>query len=135
MSRKWIRPVAMLALAMPMVVAVGACLAKPANDAQVALTEADSGAARTVTVGSGVEVRLSAQPGTGFAWSADTVDGLAVGAPAATGGQGIPGGAETQVFTVKVTTQGSHTLTFRYSRPWEGGEQNAKVVIYTITGS
>ncbi len=134
MTRNRLRFLVPLFLAMPMVLPAAACAAMGPEGGQ-SVTEADAGATRTVATGQSVEVRLQAQLGTGFSWIAEPVDGLEVGMPSVTGDTGIPGAAETQVFRVKVVAAGSHTLTFNYSQPWQGGQKNARTVTFTITGS
>ena len=66
------------AIAMAALLSLGACAATGAA-APAPLTDADTGASRTVAVGSVVDVRLTTQSGTGFSWIAEPVKGLTVG--------------------------------------------------------
>jgi len=121
------------AIAAAALLSLGAC-AVTGTATPAPLTDADTGASRTVAVGSAVDVRLATQSGTGFSWIAEPVEGLTVGEPHTVESSGTPGAATTQVFPVSVATPGSHQLTFNYSRPWQGGEKNARTVSFTIIG-
>ncbi len=125
-------PLAPLALAL----AAPACAAGGAPPGEaVVLTQGEDGATRAVPLGATFEVRLPAQLGTGYGWSLVPVAGIEqVGEPATRGG-GMPGGSETQVFTLRATARGSHAVAFSYGQPFAGGQKDAKRVRYTITVS
>lgn len=102
------------------------------DDQMVTLSEADNGARRTVALGDTFKLCLAAQPGTGFAWRITQGDGLSAQGDPVYSGAGIPGGTETQCFTLKATAKGEHPLVLVYDRVFEKNPP-AKTVRYTIT--
>ena len=97
------------------------------------LTDVQSGTTMPVRVGDIVEIRLPAQPGTGFTWVATYGDGLEPAQPVTTApATALPGGFETEVHRVRVRAGGRHDLRFEYRQPWEGGEQASREVGYTF---
>lgn len=93
----------------------------------------------TAAVGSTITVTLCSNPTTGFSWgeqaqisdievlkqtSHETV------AAADTGMVGAPGN---QVWTFEALKAGSSTVSFSYSRPWEGGEKDVQTFKLKVT--
>ncbi len=116
-----------------LVLATPACAAGGAPPGEaVVLTQGEDGATRAVPLGATFEVRLPAQLGTGYGWSLVPASGVEqVGDPVTSGG-GMPGGSETQTFTLRATAKGRHAVVFTYGQPFPGGQKNAKTVRYTI---
>jgi inhibitor of cysteine peptidase len=93
----------------------------------------------TATVGSTITVSLCSNPTTGFQWGAQTQVSNAqvlkqeshkmVG-PANTGMVGAPG---SEVWTFQALQAGTSTVSFSYSRPWEGGEKGVETFKLNVT--
>jgi predicted secreted protein len=96
------------------------------------LTEAQNGTTRRVAVGSQVEIRLRAQPGTGFSWIARPGTPAVTPAAGASVANAIPGGFEIQAFRFQPTRAGRYSLVFSYDQPWRGGMKGARVVRFVI---
>jgi len=86
-----------------------------------------------------VIISLNSNQTTGFSWSAEPVNSNPnvisqydhnYVAPEATG---VVGASGKEVWTFKPKATGTATLTFEYSRPWEGGEKAVRTVQLTIT--
>ena len=93
----------------------------------------------TAAVGSTVTVTLCSNPTTGFSWGEQAqISDKAVlkqtshktVAAADTGMVGAPG---TQVWTFEALKAGSSTVSFSYSRPWEGGEKDVQTFKLNVT--
>lgn len=129
----WSLPAPGLLAPMALALAAPACATGGAPPGEaVMLTQGEDGATRTVPLGATFEVRLPAQLGTGYSWALVPVAGVEqVGEPVTHGG-GIPGGTQTQVFTLRTTARGRHMIVFTYGQPFNGGEKAAKTVRYTV---
>ncbi len=93
----------------------------------------------TAGVGSTITVTLCSNPTTGFQWGeqAQISDTKVVKqtshkmvAPANTGMVGAPGN---EVWTFEALKAGASTISFSYSRPWEGGEKNVETLKLNVT--
>src|SRR4051812_28584630 len=84
------------------------------------LTEQTSGAVLRTRVGVPVEIRLRAQPGTGFSWF-PTSYAAHLTAMEPIRGPAIPGGWQIQRFRFVAKSAGTYHVTFSYDRPWAGG--------------
>jgi predicted secreted protein len=107
---------------------------KPVEEAHKVLTEADAGpTVHTVRTATAFQVRLAEQPGTGFGWIMAPDPAVEQPVPSAvSAGAGLPGGVQTRVFTVAITKTGRHTLRFNYSQPWQGGQKDGKLLLFTF---
>jgi predicted secreted protein len=91
---------------------------------QVTLTRTTS-----VARGGHIVLRLCSNPSTGFSWEDASISHPSVLAqrsrtsipPAVT----MPGAAGLEEWTFEATNKGGCTVTFSYSRPWDGGEKGA----------
>jgi inhibitor of cysteine peptidase len=93
----------------------------------------------TAAVGSTITVTLCSNPTTGFQWGEQTQISNAqvlkqasyktVG-PANTGMAGAPGN---EVWTFQALQAGASTVSFSYSRPWEGGEKGVETFKLNVT--
>lgn len=114
--------------------AVSACGASEgtAVDRGKVLTEGASGSVRTVAVREAVEIRLRAQPGTGFSWvPSGSSRGVISVDPVAPPGS-MPGGWELQQFRFSASQPGTYRVTFSYSQPWDGGIKGARSLSFTF---
>jgi len=93
----------------------------------------------TAGVGSTITVTLCSNPTTGFQWGeqaqiSDTKvakqTSHKIVAPANTGMVGAPGN---EVWTFEALKAGTSTISFSYSRPWEGGEKNVETLKLNVT--
>ncbi len=92
----------------------------------------------TLKVGDTLQVSLGSNPSTGYQWesdmriSDDTViaqTGHEVIAPS----NGRPGAAGNAVWALQAVGPGTATVSTRYSRPWEGGEQGTWTFTAAVT--
>ena len=92
----------------------------------------------TLSVGDTLQVSLGSNPSTGFQWESDmrisdeTVlaqTGHEVIAPS----NGRPGAAGNAVWVLQAVGPGTATVSTRYSRPWEGGEQGTWTFTAAVT--
>ena len=90
----------------------------------------------SVAAGTSVDVALYSNPTTGFAWdepevSDETVLPLHARQFVSLRGEPDPplGSPGQDVFTFEAVSKGQSTVTFRYSRPWEGGQRS----VWTFT--
>lgn len=84
----------------------------------VIVNEQQSGTAVDVPAGEVLAVRLQENAGTGFRWSVERADGLAVDDNVARGD--APGAAGLREFRFSAPAPGSHHLQLRHWRDWEG---------------
>jgi predicted secreted protein len=93
-------------------------------------------AAYVVTTGESFEVRLPANPTTGFAWELssplDESVVRKVGAAYRPDESGKVGGGGTSIWTFAATGPGRATLVLLYRRPWEPEVAPAKVAVYSV---
>ena len=83
-------------------------------------------------VGSPIEIRLKARPGTGFSWSPKKSAGT-LSAMESIRGEAMPGGWETQRFRFLANRGGTYRVTFSYDQPWPGGVKAAQSKTFIIT--
>jgi len=93
----------------------------------------------TAAAGSTITVTLCSNPTTGFQWGEQAQIGNTqvlkqtshkmVG-PANTGMVGAPGN---EVWTFQALEAGNSTVSFSYSRPWEGGEKDVQTFKLNVT--
>jgi len=77
-------------------------------------------------IGVPIEIRLTAQPGTGFSWvPTRSVPGLTPMKPIKAS-KPMPGSAQIQRFRFIPSARGTYRLTFSYDQPWRGGTKGAK---------
>ena len=99
--------------------------------------EASVTAEVAVPVGHQLDVRLCANPSTGFAWDTPiatgdrTLEALDRGILQQVGG--APGASGLEWFTFRTTSSGSTMLRFTYSQPWDGGTKGAWSVDLAVT--
>lgn len=82
----------------------------------------DSDGIVNVTLGRRVEIRLPANPSTGYRWDIDRIDaGVLVldGAPEFVPDANLPGGAGTTVFRFRAARVGNGMLRLAHRLPWE----------------
>ena len=93
----------------------------------------------TATVGSTITVTLCSNPTTGFQWGEQTQisntqvlkqTSYKMVGPANTGMVGAPG---TEVWTFQALQAGTGTVSFSYSRPWQGGEKGVETFKLNVT--
>lgn len=96
----------------------------------VVVEEGQSGTGVDVPADALLAVRLKENPGTGFRWSVERADGLTVedhaageageaGEAGGAGGAGV-GAARLHEFRFRAAAPGSHHLSLRHWRDWEG---------------
>ena len=84
-------------------------------------------AATQVAPGDRFDLRLEANPSTGYAWSlGKPLDAAPGGAPPLAG----QGGNE--IWTFEAVAPGRTTISMFYARPWEKGVAPAKIVAHTV---
>jgi predicted secreted protein len=104
---------------------------QPAQAAKRVITEADQGAVIQLKPGNKVEVRLHANPTTGFRWVIDKGSAAPVMllrewySRPETNAMGAPG---YQIFLFRATERGTGLLRLRYIRSWEPTDPNEKDV-------
>jgi predicted secreted protein len=106
------------------------------SDAEVVTATQDQKSAETsVTTKQEVQLRLPAQPGTGFSWTLLNKVSLVKlkGQSTEPAAKAQPGAWQTQVFRFKAKKAGSETLEFGYRRSWEKGTPPAKTFSLRIT--
>lgn len=81
--------------------------------------------------GQPIEIRLRAQPGTGYSWVAVTPSKYLTSMKSIPG-TGIPGGWQTQRFRFLAKKPGTYYLVFSYDQPWRGGTKGARRKTFTI---
>jgi len=93
----------------------------------------------TAAAGSTITVTLCSNPTTGFQWGEQAQisntqvlkqTSSKMLAPANTGMVGAPGNQE---WTFEALQAGASTVSFSYSRPWEGGEKDVQTFKLTVT--
>jgi predicted secreted protein len=104
--------------------------------ATVTLAAKDASQPVEVKVGDTLEIRLSAQLGTGYSWHLEAKD-VTVLAPEGepkteTRTDTLPGGAEIQVFRFTAKVPGKADLKFRYFRGFEPGKKPLRSTVFHI---
>lgn len=102
---------------MAVLVALAGC---GGEETKTILTEADNGTTVEAGVGDLIEVRLPANPSTGFGWQVTPPTGLVqVADPEFLTQSSLVGAAGIEVFTFEVTEAGAQALHLEYRRPFE----------------
>jgi inhibitor of cysteine peptidase len=87
------------------------------------ITDKNAGQTMRISVGQAFEVRLPANPSTGYAWSAGVLGrGPLVESRPATyqrPASSLLGSSGTEVFSYRAVAPGAANLSFSYSRSWE----------------
>lgn len=99
----------------------------------ITLSEHSTGA--ELHVGDRLEVRLSAQLGSGWSWQPPASVGPTlrlVGNTQTTGGTPSEGGTDLQVFAFEAAARGAFDLVFVYVRPFVSGDPPKKRASYRI---
>jgi inhibitor of cysteine peptidase len=99
-------------------------------------TPADDGARAAVASGETFEVRLPAQPGTGYGWTVEELDGEVIALVddrLIAAGEKELGAKEAHVFHFKARARGETRLRFDYRRPWEAEEPAAQSFTLILT--
>ena len=110
--------------------ACGATEASKSKQTMV-LTEQSAGAIAHASVGEAIEIRLPAQPGTGFSWVPKGPAGM-VSAQGPVLENPLPGGQQTQRFIFSAQRAGTYRVNFSYDQPWAGGIKGAKTQSFTV---
>jgi inhibitor of cysteine peptidase len=84
----------------------------------VVVEEGQSGTGVDVPTDALLAIRLRENPGTGFRWSVESADGLAVEENVDRGA--LPGAAGLHEFRFRAPAPGSHHLRLKHWRDWEG---------------
>lgn len=121
--------------------ALVAAIALPALAAEnpLRLGAKESGRSYVVKPGAVLEVRLSAQLGTGYSWHVTAPagailvqDGEPKTEPAPGGAKPMPGGPEIQVFRFTAGSAGKGDLKLKYARGFEPSQKAQRRVTYHI---
>lgn len=121
--------------------ALAAAIALPglAADSPLRLGAKESGKAFVVKPGAVLEIRLSAQLGTGYSWHVTAPpaavlvqDGEPKTEPAPDGARSMPGGPEIQVFRFTAKAAGKADLKLKYARGFEPGRKALRSATYHI---
>jgi predicted secreted protein len=91
--------------------------AMSANPA-VQITSQHDGKSVRLVVGQELQVRLEAQPGTGYQWTMPQPLGFLNLERSDFEGGGLPGGMEVQVMRLRATGAGEGLLILHYMQPW-----------------
>jgi predicted secreted protein len=87
----------------------------------------------TVQNGDRFTIALTANPTTGYSWSAEDNDDVEqVGSEQVAGGT-MPGAGGTQMLTFEATAKGSTTLVLNYARPFEQDQPPAETEKFPVT--
>lgn len=84
----------------------------------VVVDDRQSGTGVDIPADQVLAIRLQENAGTGYRWSVEEADGLAVEEHVDRGA--APGGAGVREFRFRAPAPGSHRLTLRHWRDWEG---------------
>lgn len=95
------------------------------------LTE-DSRGMISARVGVPIEIRLRAQPGTGFSWVPRVSASLVTELKPVRSSRAMPGGWQTQRFRFVAKRPGTYRLGFSYEQPWRGGTKGARTKGFLI---
>ena len=99
----------------------GILFAQQSPPAQVKLTDADNNKSAQLVVGQRIQIRLPANPTTGYSWLLQSFPGclVLVNFSYAPGGKSVPGAGGTQAVEFLATSAGEGELKIGYRRPWE----------------
>lgn len=114
-------------------------IAPPTQASSVTIDGDQASGTTSVTIGSAVEIDLSASFGSGFSW---VLEPLAAQGPLVFLGthdrrgnatpSGITGGRDIQIFSFRAEAAGTATLVFDYKRPWMKSEAPREIRRITI---
>jgi inhibitor of cysteine peptidase len=105
------------------------CASTPAPSTGAAITEKENGQTVALRVGQALEVRLPANPSTGYSWSQLDGDPAVLepmGAATFEPQRQAPGAGGTSTMTYRAVGAGETVLKLIYHRPWERGVPPAK---------
>ncbi len=112
------------------------CVSGAESPASMVVTAADSGRVLNLKPGDTFEVRLEANPSTGYSWmvapeKTDIVRQKSI--KFMRGGVGdVAGAGGKNIWKFESVKAGSLKLTFSYQRPWEKGVPAVKTVWYSV---
>jgi inhibitor of cysteine peptidase len=95
-----------------------------------------------IKTGDVFSVVLDSNATTGFSWTeqAKIADGKILTqtahqyiAPSSNNGKPVGGMAGVEEWTFRASEPGTTTVTMSYSRPWDGGEKDARIFVLTVT--
>ena len=105
----------------------------------LALSDADAGMTKSITVGDTVAITLPEQPSTGYSWGITWATGGFVEpqpalhkAPSGGGAGRRVGGAGSVTYFLKVAEPGVHAMTFRLNPPGTGDAAPARTFVITF---
>jgi predicted secreted protein len=104
--------------------AVAACGGSAESAGPAVYTAADDGRTVEAAVGDTIEVRLTQNPSTGYAWEVTASDGLSTEADdfvAPSASPELVGAPGTRVLMYEVTAAGTQSIAAVYARSWEAG--------------
>lgn len=112
------------------------CALGTQGSANMVVKAADSGRIVNLKPGDTFEVRLEANPSTGYGWTVSPEKNNIVRQKSmkfVRGGAGdVPGAGGTNVWTFEAVKAGNQKLTFNYQRPWEKSVPAVKTVSYSV---
>lgn len=112
-----------------------AACATAAPPAPRVVTEADAGPVELAR-GQRLEVRLSSNAGTGYAWRLDReASPLVLGGGSShevAASPGLPGGRLTTVYGYQAAGRGRTDLAFTFKRPWEPDKPGDRKVVFKV---
>ncbi len=106
------------------------------SPASMVVTAADAGRVVNLKAGDTFEVRLEANPSTGYGWTVSPEKSTIVRQKSMKfmrGGAGdVPGAGGTNIWKFEGVKAGNEKLMFSYRRPWEKGVPAVKTVWYSV---
>ncbi len=78
-------------------------------------------------------IALTANPTTGYSWSAEDNDDVKQVSSKQVAGGTMPGAGGTQMLTFEATAKGSTTLVLNYARPFEQDQPPAQTEKFPVT--
>jgi inhibitor of cysteine peptidase len=112
------------------------CVSRAQSGASIVVTAAESGRVVNLKPGDTFEVRLEANPSTGYGWMVSAEKNSIVRQKSMKfirGGVGdIAGAGGRNVWKFEGVKAGNQKLTFSYQRPWEKGVPAVKTVWYSV---
>jgi predicted secreted protein len=129
MRRIWVLAVLMLSV-------LPCCISRAQSPAGTVVTATDSGRVVNLKPGDTFEVKLEANPSTGYGWTVSPEKNSIVRQKSMKfirGGAGdVPGAGGTNVWKFEGVKAGNQKLTFNYQRPWEKGVPAVKTVWFSV---
>jgi inhibitor of cysteine peptidase len=87
----------------------------------------------TASNGDRFTIALTANPTTGYSWSAEDNDDVQQVGSKQVAGSTMPGAGGTQMLTFEATAKGSTTLVLNYARPFEPDQPPAQTEKFPVT--